>query len=700
MGADKDDDAPAHFSHNPSKWNRKGVYFEMTRWILALAASASLLTAADIAGSGIDRSSMDEKCKPCDDFFRYVNGGWLDKNPIPARYSNWGTFTILNEGNRERLKVILEAASLAKNAPGSPEQKIGDLYAACMDTAYIDSLGVKPVQPDLDRIAAIKDVAGLKDALRYYQVYGNLGPFGVGGGPDLKDVNQTIAIIGAGGLSLPDRDYYFKEDERTKKVRDEFLAHVERTMMLLGDSKPAAAAAAKTVMAFETALAEKTLTNVQRRDPYSQYHKMDLAAVAEIAPGFDWKALFADLRIPESSPVNVSQPEFLKLINIQFTAVPLDDWKTWLRWRLISSASPLLSKPFVDESFRFRGAVLTGTKEQLPRWQTCTNTVDGMLGDALGQAFVARHFPPAARKRMDDLIENLRATLRETLETADWLSPETRASAVAKLNSFKSKIGYPDKWRSYADVKIERRDYFGDVRSAALAARLENLAKIGKPVDRTEWGMTPPTVNAYYRPTWNEIAFPAGILQRPFFDMDADDAVNYGAIGAVIGHEMGHGFDDQGSKFDASGNLKNWWTPEDRKKFEERAGCVIDQFNTLDVGENLRHNGKLVVGEALGDLGGLKLAYYAWKRSLRGKPEPPVVDGFTAEQRFFLAFGRIWARAHTPEDLRLRLNTDPHPIARFRAIGTLQNTPEFHKAFGCKQGDPMVRPVEKQCKLW
>jgi putative endopeptidase len=380
--------------------------------------------------------------------------------------------------------------------------------------------------------------------------------------------------------------------------------------------------------------------------------------------------------------------------------VPLSDWKTWARWRIVSRAAEHLSKAFRDQDFHFSSTVLRGVKEQQPRWELCTNTLDRSLGDAVGQLYVRRYFPPEAKRRALELVENLRAALSEQLDSSEWLAAETRKNAVAKLAAFTAKIGYPDRWRDYSGVKIGRGSYFENVRAAALANRLYNLAKIGKPLDRNDWGMTPPTVNAYYNSLRNEIAFPAGILQPPFFDMSADDAINYGAIGAVIGHEMGHGFDDQGSKFDAEGNLKNWWTAEDRAKFEARAACVVEQFDTLDVGEGLRHNGKLVVGEALGDLGGLTLAYKAYQRSLRGKPAPPAIDGFTADQRFFLAFARGWAGQHRPEAQRLRLNTDPHPLYKFRANGTLQNMPEFHKAFHCQPGDPMVRPPDKQCKLW
>lgn len=661
---------------------------------LALALGSTL----PAQKSGIHKEDMDLSCKPCEDFWRYANGGWIDRNPIPSAQARWGTMAVMNEKNRERLKAILEEAAAAKQPAAPHIRQIGDLYAACMDTAALDARGIEPIRGELDQIAKISDRAGLRATLTRLQMTA-IAPASLFALPDLKNSKEMIANIGAGGISLPDRDYYFREDARSQKIREEFLRHVERMFVLLGEPQERAAEAARTVMAFEKELAGAMLTNVERRDPYARYHKMDLAGVNALTPNYDWRDAFRLFDLPESTPVNVSEPKFLKKLNEMLAGVPLEDWKTWLRWRVAKTAAPNLSKPFRDEDFYFSSTVLTGVKEPLPRWQQCTNTVDRLLGDALGREFVARYFPPQAKKRMQEMVENLRATLREELEKADWLATETKRNAIAKLNAFYAKIGYPDRWRDYTGVEIRRDRFFESVRSAGEFNRRYQMSKIGKPIDRNDWGMTPPTVNAYYNPTMNEIAFPAGILQPPLFDMEADDAVNYGAIGAVIGHEMGHGFDDQGSKYDAEGNLREWWTPEDRKKFEERTACVIDQFNNLDVGEGLRHNGKLVVGEALGDLGGLTLAYRAYKRSLQGK-EGPVLDGFTADQRFFLAFARTWAVVDRPEAMRLRLNTDPHPLPRFRAIGTLQNMPEFHKAFGCKLGDPMVRPPEKQCKLW
>ena len=647
--------------------------------------------------SGIDVDAIDKTCKPCDDFWRFANGAWLDKNPIPASRANWGTMSVMAEGNRERLRVILEAAALAKSAPGSNEQKIGDLYGACMDTGRREALGVKPVQAELDQIGKVTTREELKALMVRFLRNGDPVPFGVMGGPDLKDTSRIVANVFVGGTSLPEREYYFRDDERTKKIRDEFVAHVERTLKLGGIDAPGAG---KTILAFETEAARVTKTIVERRDPYSRYNKLGLAELNVLSPSFDWALVLNTLQVPAGTALIVNDPNVVRHFEKELAGAPLATWKLWMQWRVLKSAASLLTDALEREDFEFDDRVLSGTKEMLPRWMRCTATVDRSLGDALGEVFVKKHFPPAAKKRMNELVENVRAALRGELENASWMDPETRKNAIAKLNSFQAKIGYPDRWRDYSKVTVERDNLAASLRSASLSRRAQQLAKIGRPVDRNDWGMTPPTVNAYYSPPMNEIAFPAGILQPPMFDMEADDAANYGAIGAVIGHEMGHGFDDQGSKFDFSGNLKNWWTVDDRKKFDARAQCVIDQFNTLDVGDNLRHNGRLVVGEALGDLGGVGIAYKAYKRSLRGQAAPPAIDGYTADQRFFLAFARVWGSQYRPEALRMQLQTNPHPVSRFRANGTLMNIPEFHAAFGCKAGDAMVRPPEKQCKLW
>lgn len=662
-----------------------------------LAIPLCVALAAPPPKSGIDVDAIDKTCKPCDDFWRFANGAWLDKNPIPASRANWGTMSVMAEGNRERLRVILEAAALAKSAPGGNEQKIGDLYGACMDTGRREALGVKPVQAELDQIGKVTTREELKALMVRFLRNGDPVPFGVMGGPDLKDTSRIVANVFVGGTSLPEREYYFRDDDRTKKIRDEFVAHVDRTLRLGGIS---VSDAGKTLLAFETEAARVTKTIVERRDPYSRYNKMGLAELNALSPSFDWALVLNTLQVPAGTALIVNDPNVVKHFEKELAGAPLETWKLWMQWRVLKSAASLLTDALEREDFEFDDRVLSGTKEMLPRWMRCTATVDRSLGDALGEVFVKKHFPPAAKKRMNELVENVRAALRGELENASWMDPETRKNAIAKLNSFQAKIGYPDRWRDYSQVTVERDNLAASLRSASLSRRAQQLAKIGRPVDRNDWGMTPPTVNAYYSPPMNEIAFPAGILQPPMFDMEADDAANYGAIGAVIGHEMGHGFDDQGSKFDFSGNLKNWWTVEDRKKFDARAQCVIDQFNTLDVGDTLRHNGRLVVGEALGDLGGVGIAYKAYKRLLRGQATPPVIDGYTADQRFFLAFARVWGSQYRPEALRRQLQTNPHPVSRFRANGTLMNIPEFHAAFGCKPGDAMMRPPEKQCKLW
>jgi endothelin-converting enzyme/putative endopeptidase len=641
---------------------------------------------------------FDTSCKPCDDFWRYATGAWLDKNPVPADRARWGKFDELSEANLERLKTILDIAAADKTAVGD-RRRVGDFYSSCMDTASIDAAGTKPVQPLLSRIAAIKTRQDLVATLVSLELENGLAPTRVTNVSDPENADQVIAGIAVGGLSLPDRDYYFRDDARSNMIRDEFEQHVQRLLQLLGDSPETGAAAAKTVMDFETALAKVTLTNVARRDPYNRVHKMDFVSMEALAPAYDWKGAFQLLKVPTTVAVNVSEPEFLKTFNRQLQEAPVETWKTWLRWRVIDDRADYLAKPFYDEWFHFERTVLSGVTVQQARWKVCVSSTDATLGEALGRLYVDKHFPPEAQRRMQELVANMRVALGEELQSAEWLAPETRVNAMRKLATFDPRIGYPVKWHDYSGVQVTRGSYPADKESAIVDERRLNAAKIGKKLDRTEWTMTPPTVNAYYTSARNSITFPAGILQPPFFDMDADDAVNYGAIGVVIGHEMGHGFDDQGSKYDADGNLKNWWTDQDRAQFEKRAACIVNQFDSIDVGEGQHHTGKLVTGEAMGDLGGATLAYKAYHKSLNGK-EAPVIDGLTGDQRFFLAYARVWAANQRPEAMRRQLATDPHPLAKYRTNATLQNMPEFQRAFACKLGDPMVRPAADQCKLW
>jgi putative endopeptidase len=551
----------------------------------------------------------------------------------------------------------------------------------------------------LARITAVKTREDLVALLVSLEPNGFLAPTHVASVSDVDDAGQIIASIAPGGLSLPERDYYFRDDAASKAIRDAFGEYVANAMQLAGDSQETSAAIAKTVFAFESTLAQATLTLVARRDPYQTHHKMTLAQLKELAPAYDWDAAFRLLKVSTTGPIDVSQPNFMKTFNQQLESAPLDTWKTWLRWRVVNDRAQYLAKPFYDAWFHFNSTVLSGVAQPRPRWKICVAEADESLGDALGKLYMEKYFPAESQRRMQQLIVNMRAALGDELQTAGWLEPETRKNALLKLDSFDPRIGGTVKWRDYSDVQVSRDGYADAKESAYLAARRFDLSRIGKPLDRTEWSMTPPTVNAYYSPQRNSITFPAGILQFPFFEADADDALNYGAIGAVIGHEMGHGFDDQGSKYDAAGNLKNWWTDQDKANFEKRAACVTNQFETTDVGGGAHHTGKLVTGEAMGDLGGLTLAYKAYHKALAGKTAP-VIDEFTGDQRFFLAFARVWAMNMRDTETRRRLATDPHPLAKYRVNSTLQNMPEFHAAFGCKQGDAMVRPVADQCKLW
>ncbi len=651
------------------------------------------------SGHGIDPADLDTQVSACVNFNQYSNGGWMADNPIPAAYASWGTFTELAERNREELHAILEAAAKNTDAPeGSDERKIGDFYASCMDTGQVESAGAKPLEPELARIDAIHDLRSLQEEIARLQSHDVNVLFNFGSQQDRKNSDQVIAGAAQGGLGLPDRDYYTKEDDKSKQIREQYTQHVAKMLEFLGDEPAKAEQEAKTVMGLETKLAESSMTRVERRDPDKTYHRMDATQLRALTPNFSWEGYFSDLDYPHIAAVNVAQPKFFEVVNGLLPSVPLDDWKTYLRWHLVNAVAPSLSEKFVEEDFKFKGRILTGAKEILPRWKRCVTATDRQLGFALGKVYVQKHFPPEAKARAERMVHFLIAALGEDIKTLPWMSPETKKAALAKLQAFTPKIGYPDKWRDYSAFKVERGPYVENVLAGNFFEFHRDLNKIGKPVDHAEWGMTPPTLNAYYSPQRNEIVFPAGILQPPFFDPQADDAVNYGAIGAVIGHEMTHGFDDQGSKFDARGNRKNWWTPEDLKNFEAHAACVEKQFDGYVVMGDLHQNGKLVLGESIADLGGLTIAYKAFEKSLEGKPRPPEIDGFTPEQRFFLAYAHLWAQNARPEFERLRTNTDPHPLGRFRVIGPLSNMPFFRKAFECKPGDAMVRA--EPCVIW
>jgi putative endopeptidase len=664
-------------------------------------SGAAVMRANQEGGHGFDLTDLDRTVPPCSDFYQFVNGGWLKKNPIPAEFPAWGVAQKLAETNQEVLHKILEEAAKDKNAAtGSNWQKIGDFYASCMDEGQVEAAGLKPLESELARIGRIKDVSGLQDEIAQLHVRGVRALFVFNSDQDAKDSSQVIAEANQGGLGLPDRDYYTREDEQSKKLRDMYVEHVAKMFKLAGDEDSTAASEAKKVLSIETLLAKASMEPVDLRDPQKIYNKMTLTQVHELTPHFSWEQYLRQAGSPAVASMNVAQPEFFKAVNAAFMSVPGDDWKIYLRWHLIHAFARTLPAKFVEEDFSFFGRTLTGSKEMLPRWRRCVAETDSELGEALGEYFVKQRFSPEAKAKARLLVTNLMAALRDDLATLDWMSPATREKALAKLSTINVKVGYPDKWRDYSAFKVDRGSYAGNALRGAEFAFAYDVAKIGKPVNRLDWDMTPPTVNAYYSDHLNEVVFPAGILQPPLFDPDRDDAMNYGDMGATIGHELTHGFDDEGSQFDAQGNLKNWWTPEDLKNFQARGECVAKQFDEFEVEPGLHENGKLEEGESIADLGGLVIAYAAFRTTLKGKPEPPPIDGFTADQRFFISYAQTWADNFRPEYARLIAQTNEHPIDRFRTLGPLANMQEFAKAFACAAGSAMVRPEAKRCRVW
>jgi putative endopeptidase len=647
---------------------------------------------------GFDTSNLDRSADACDNFFQFADGNWVKKNEIPPSESRWGAFNILAESNRDVLRSILENAASKRSRAGSDTQLIGDFYASCMDEAAIEKAGIKPLKPYFNQVAAIKTIKDVENEIAVMHSLGVPAVFRSGASPDLKNSSMVIASAGQGGLSLPNRDYYTNEDEKSVETRAKFVEYMTNMFKLAGDSPKAAAANAATVMEMQTRLARASLAPVDLRDPDKNYNKIPIAEAQAVIPNLSLADYIAARGFPSVTEINLGQPGFFKEVNAMLADVPVANWKTYLRWMYLNSAAPTLSKAFVDENFNFVSRYLRGTKEQLPRWRKCVQATDSNVGEALGMVFVKTKFTPEMKSRMDELIDNLFAAFRVRINNLGWMSDETKAKALVKLNAFKRKIGYPDKLRGYKGLTITRNSYFANNINSSKFQIKRNAEDIGKTVDRTRWGMTPPTVNAYYSGVFNEIVFPAGILQPPFFNFAADDAINYGGIGGVIGHEISHGFDDQGSKFDAEGNLKSWWTTDDRKKFEERAACVADQFSGYEVQPGVNINGKLTLGENIGDFAGLTVAYEAFMRSLEGKPRPADIDGFTPEQRFFLGWAQVWAGKATPEYERLQVRTDSHSAEMWRVNGPLSNMPQFAKAFGCKEGDKMVR--KNACLIW
>jgi predicted metalloendopeptidase len=668
----------------------------MRKPLLAGLLAAFCLTL--VGRADLDPKAMDLAAKPQDDFDQFANGGWKKANPVPPAYSRWGAFDELAEHNREAIHSVLEHAEKAAHPTGI-EQQVGDFYASGMDEAAIEAAGIAPLQPELDRIDRIQTVGEVEPEIARLHRFGINAGFIFASEQDPKNSTMVIAANGQAGLGLPDRDYYVKDDEKSKALRTEYVAHIAAMFGLAGEKADAAKAEAEAVMKLETALAEGSKTRVALRDPVANYHKMPVAELQKLTPHFDWTRYFAAIDLPDPGEVDAGQPEFLQALDAQLASQPVAAWKSYLRWQLLHGTAAFLSPKFVDENFDFYGRKLSGTQQLRERWKRVADTIDASIGEALGQLYVKEYFPPESKARMLKLVENLRAALRDRLHTLEWMDEPTRAKALAKLDAFGVKIGYPDKWIDYSKLKVDRGPYVLNVLRAREFNFARDMAKIGKPKDRTEWQMTPPTVNAYYDPTMNEIVFPAGILQPPFFDPKADDATNYGGIGAVIGHEMTHGFDDQGRQFDAQGNLTDWWTPESAAKFKARAAAIVKQFDGYTPVDDEHINGELTQGENIADLGGLKIAFAALQKAMVGE-ERREIDGFTPEQRFFLSWANVWHSNIRPEEVRRRLKIDPHSPAHFRVNGPLSNLPEFYEAFNIPVGAPMRRAPEERVQIW
>ena len=648
----------------------------------------------------IDPANMDMSVKPGDDFYEYASGAWIKNNPVPAKETRWGSFNMLRDFNINAVKSILEKAAAQKSAaPGSVEKRVGDFYAAGMDSLTIEKLGYSPIKADLARIKAIKNLTGVLNEMAYMRSNGIASPlYGFFVGQDRKNVEVMIPQLSQGGTTLSDRDDYLKEDKRTKDIQNAYSKYIT-TLFTLTGSKPAEAQKkAETIFNIEKKLAEAQMSRVEMRDPYKTYNKLSLSELNQKTPGLEWKSILAALKVKGEDTVLVNNPKFFEAISGLLKTIPVNDWKTYLQWNILKGAAPYLSSPFVDANFTYN-QVITGQKVQTPRWQRMSQLTDGSIGELLGQLYVKEYFKPEAKARMNVLVENLRKAFAIRIKALDWMSEATKQKALAKLAAFRPKVGYPDKWQNYDGLVLNRNTFFKNLRNTNAWGYNYMISRLGKPVDRERFGMTPPTVNAYYSATLNEIVFPAGILQFPFFDPKADDAVNYGGIGSVIGHEMSHGFDDQGSKFDADGNMRNWWTDEDKKRFEAKTQALAKQYDAYTVLGDLHVNGNFTLGENIGDLGGMNVAYEAFKMTEQGQRNEKI-DGFTPDQRFFLSWAQVWRGNILPETAAQLIKTDPHSPGPYRTIGPLVNMDAWYKAFDVQPGDKLYKKPEDRIRIW
>ncbi len=673
---------------------------------LALLGVASFSTLDALAQDAttkapfINRENMDLTVKPGDDFYRYAGGGWLKTNPVPAKETRWGSFNQLRDFNITAVRTILEESAANKTAPaGSIEKRVGDFYAAAMDSVAIDKAGFTPIKADLNKAKSVKNVKGLLDEVARMRTTGVASPlFGFYVGQDRKDPNTMIPQLSQGGTTLPDRDYYLKNDARSLKIQEAYKNYITTLFTLTGVPQATAQRHSETVFNLEKKMAEAQMSRVEMRNPHKTYNKFAVSHFSKSTPNIDWKPLMAKMKVTGEDTILVNSPEFFKELDGLLTSTPMADWQTYLQWNVLKSAAPYLSTPFVNANFAYT-QVLSGQKVQTPRWQRMSQLTDGTIGELLGQLYVKKHFKPEAKARMEEMIANLVKAYEIRINNLEWMSPVTKEKALAKLYAFKPKVGYPDKWKTYDGLTINRNTFFQNVRNAGQWGYNDMVSQLGKPVDRTKWGMTPPTVNAYYSPVMNEIVFPAGILQFPFFDPNADDAINYGGIGAVIGHEISHGFDDSGSQYDKDGSLRNWWTDEDLARFKERAKALEDQFNAYTVLDTIHVNGKLTLGENIGDLGGLNAAYEAFKMTKQGQSNEKI-DGFTPDQRFFLSWAQVWRMNILPETAAQLIVTDPHSPSEYRTIGAPVNMDAWYKAFNVQPGDKLYKKPEDRIRLW